>query len=181
MPDFNKPFLIFLILFAMTAISIGIIPTVLAYEGIENYYIRYDVHSSKNKITADNLIMIPAKNDFRAEKFSQQPITGILSAAPGESKSLIDKQIKEDALKTVLVEYGLKSLTSKDLDTIISYEGAIITPINIIKRTYSQEENTYAYTVQVEFSPIAFPNEWETLGMKYKIKAIVYDFFQLFK
>jgi hypothetical protein len=156
-------------------------PMVLAYEGIENYYLRYDVKSSQNKIIDDNLLMIPAKNDFRAEKFSQIVTTGVISAAPGESKESINKRIRNNSLKTILVNKGLKSVETKDLDTVVSYEGAIITPLNILKSTYNEKENSYVYEVQVEFSPIAFPDKWEKLNMKYKVKEIFYNFLEFFR
>ncbi len=181
MPDFNKTILLSTSLLILLVLSLGKAPIVKAYEGIENYYIRYDVKSSKNKFSTENLLMIPAKNDFRTEKFSQQSITGVISAASGILETSINKNIKEDALKNILVASGLKSITTKDLDTIISYEGAIITPINIIKNIYSQDLAQYQYTVQIEFSPIAFPDKWESMGVKHKIKGIITDFFQLFR
>ena len=64
---------------------------------------------------------------------------------------------------------------------MVSYEGAINTPLNILKNTYNEEQNNYVYDVQVEFSPIAFPDQWETLNMKHKIKKIFHDFLQFFK
>ena len=72
-------------------------------------------------------------------------------------------------------------MKAKDVDTVISYEGVIITPLNILKNTYNEDQNNYFYEVQVEFSPIAFPDKWETLDIKHRIKEIFYDFFQLFK
>ncbi|MCD4718333.1 MAG: hypothetical protein K8S13_00530 [Desulfobacula sp.] len=155
--------------------------TIHAYEGIETYYIRYDVKSSSNRIIDDNLMMIPAKNDFRAEKFSQISATGVISAAPGESKISVEKRIRDDSLKTILVNNGLKSVKTKDVDTVISYEGVIITPLNILKNTYNEEKSIFLYEVQIEFSPIAFPDKWETLNIKHRVKAIFHDFFQLFK
>ncbi len=152
-----------------------------AYEGIETFYVRYDVKSSSNKIIDDNLMMTPAANDFRAEKFSQITITGVISAAQNESQISDERQIKEDSLKSILVKNGLKSIKTKNYDTIISYEGVIFTPVKIIKKVYNKDQNNYSYKVQVEFSPIVFPDRWERLNMKYKIKKVVYDFFDLLK
>lgn len=170
--------------------ALGLIPlmililsviTASAYEGIETYYIKYDVKSSRNTIVDENLLMVPAKNDFRAEKFSQISTTGVISADPGESKISVEKQIRDNSLKTILVKHGLKSVKTKDYDTIISYEGVVITPLNISKNTYNEEQSTYLYEAQVKFSPIAFPDEWGTLDVKHKIKNIFHEFFQLFK
>ncbi len=166
--------MIFLIVFIHTT------PVIYAYEGIETFYIRYDVKSSKNTIVDAALLMIPAKDEFRAEKFSQITITGVISSHPAGGRVINDKTVREDALKTILVKNGLKSIKTKDLDTIISYEGVIITPVNILNTIYNKDGDNYSYEVRVEFSPIAFPDKWKTLDMKYKIKRTIYDFFDLF-
>ena len=181
MPDTYKRHLLVTLLIAPLMIPIVSSTAIQAYEGIETYYIRYDVKSSRNKITGDDLLMIPAKNDFRAENFSQISTTGVISAAQGKSKKSIEKQIRDNALKSILVKNGLKSVKTKDYDTVISYEGVIITPLNILKNTYNEEQDNFIYEIQVEFTPIAFPDQWETLNMKHKIKEIFYNFFQLFK
>lgn len=181
MPDTYKRHLLVTLLIAPLMLPIVSSTAIQAYEGIETYYIRYDVKSSRNKITGDDLLMIPAKNDFRAENFSQISTTGVISAAQGKSKKSIEKQIRDNALKSILVKNGLKSVKTKDYDTVISYEGVIITPLNILKNTYNEEQDNFIYEIQVEFTPIAFPDQWETLNMKHKIKEIFYNFFQLFK
>ena len=167
----------------LIAVSIGLLISnlIFADEGIKNFYIRYDIKSSYNKIIDDNLMMIPAKNDFRAEKFSQILTTGVISATPGESKISVKERIKNNSLKTILINNGLKSVKTKDYDTVISYEGVIITPFNILKTTYNEKQDNYFYEAQVEFSPIAFPDKWDTLNIKHKIKEMFHDFFQLFK
>jgi hypothetical protein len=157
------------------------IDTLHAGEGITAYYIRYDVKSSKNRVIDDNLLMVPAKNDFRAEKFSQFSITGAISAAPGGPKVSIEKRIRENVVKTILVNQGLKSIKTKDHDTVISYEGRIMTPLNILKNTYDEKNNQYVYDVQIEFSPIAFPDKWKTLNRYHKIKQVFDEFFQWLK
>ena len=182
MPKTHKQSLLISLIFLTPLLLFMVLNiTTHAYEGIETYYIRYDVKSSKNKIIDDYLIMIPAKNDFRAELFSQASVEGAISAAPGESKISIKKRIKENSLKTILKDNGLKSLKVKDYDTVVSYEGVIITPLNIIKNTYKEMQDSYYYEVRVKFSPIAFPDKWEKLNIKHKIKKIFHDFFQLFK
>ena len=180
MPDTYKKNLLITLLLVPIIMLITSIITTHADEGIKTYYLRYDVKTSKNKITDDDLLMIPAKNDFRTEKFSQISTTGVISAAPGESKIIIEKRIKNNSLKALLVDNGLKSVMVKDVDTVISYEGVIITPLNILKNTYNKDQDNYHYEVQVEFSPIAFPDKWEMLNKKHRIKKIFYDFFQLF-
>lgn len=181
MPDNHTPPLVCTWVLISLMVIMTVITAAPASEGIETYYIRYDVKSSRNKIVHDNLLMIPAKNDFRAEKFSQVTAAGVISAAPGDATPAIDRQIREDALKTVLVTHGLKSVKAKDHDTVVSYEGVMMTPLNILKTSYHEDLDRYAYEVQVVFCPIAFPDQWERLHMKHKIKAFVNDFFELFK
>ncbi len=125
--------------------------------------------------------MIPAKNEFRVENFSRFSTSGILFASSGESVLMLEKRIREDALKSILMDKGLKSVNSKDYQTVISYEGVIITPLNIIKKTYNKKQNSYFYEVQGEFGAISFPENWETLGLKNRIKNYFSEFFQLFK
>lgn len=180
MPDNCNQRLLYTLLPALLLFFFMPIITTHASEGITTYYIRYDVKSSKNRIIDDKLLMVPSKNDFRAEKFSQISTTGVISSAPGESNISIDKRIRANSLKTILVNNGLKSVKTRDYDTVISYEGVVITPLNILKNTCDNEQNSCFYEVQVEFSPIAFPDKWETLNMKNRIKKIFYDFFQLF-
>ncbi len=180
MPADYKCCLLYVLLFTTFSIWI-LIPATYPDEGINTYYIKYDIKSSKNTIVSDNLLMVPSKNDFRAEKFSRISVSGVISAAPGESDESAQKRIKENALKNILLNNGLKSVKTKDYDTVISYEGVVMTPLTLVKNTYVEEQSGYMYEVRVDFCPIAFPDRWETLNLKYKIKEIVYDFFQLFK
>lgn len=175
----NKLYLLYIFAIFFLICSSVLKSESIAYEGIETFYIRYDVKSSKNKIVDDNLMMTPAKNEFRAEKFSQIIIKGVISSTHNKSEASEKIQIKEDALKSILVKNGLKSIKTKDYETIISYEGVIITPVKIISKVYNKERNNYSYKVQLEFSPIAFPERWDELNMKYKIKKILYNFFEL--
>jgi hypothetical protein len=180
MPADYKRLLLCLWYFILSTIWV-FIPTTYPDEGIDSYYIKYDIKSSKNKVVGDNLLMIPSKNDFRMEKFSRISISGVISAAPGESNESTQQRIKENALKNILINNGLKSVKTKDYDTVISYEGVIKTPLTLKKNTYLEEQNEYVYEAMVDFCPIAFPDKWETLNMKHRIKEMVYDFFQLFK
>ncbi|SDT84581.1 hypothetical protein SAMN04487931_101310 [Desulfobacula phenolica] len=180
MPEYYK----YLLTYTMVMVQfffIAPISTINADEGIGKYYIRYDVKSSKNRITNDNLLMVPAENDFRAEKFSRISTAGLISTTPGESKTSIEKRIRENSLKTILANKGLKSVKTKGYDTVISYEGIIIPPLIILKNTYHEDQNKHFYEVQIEFCPIAFPDKWKNLNIKHKIKQIFYDFFQLLK
>lgn len=157
------------------------VPVLKAYEGIQKYYVRYEVKSSRNRIKNENLLMIPVKNEFRSEKFSHQIISGAISADSGFKNKHIDLIIQEDALKTILKNEGLKSVHIKDVDTIISYEGAILSPINILSKSYDPTENRYQYNLEIEFSPIAFPDQWKNKKNVHNLKSIISDFLELFK
>lgn len=150
-----------------------------ADEGISLFYSRYDVRSAKHSIIDDNLLMIPAKNDFRAEKFSLLSFEGVIKAEPGESKENLEKRIRETTIKTILKRHGLKSVKTKDYETVVSYEGVVKTPLTIIHKSFNTEENTYHYSAQIEFAPIAFPDKWPAKQKKNRIKSLFSDLIDL--
>lgn len=153
----------------------------ISNEGISIYYIRYDIKTVNNKIVKDNLLFVPAVDDFRVENFSVISISGAISAdAPAQQGSLEDR-IRNDALKNILVKNGLKSVKTRDADTVISYEGAMKSPFNIINKTYNKTNNQIIYHAQVGFSPLSFPDNWEKQGVKHKIRKIIQEFFNFFK
>lgn len=162
-------------------ISLSNTPLIHATEGIEQYHIRYDIKSSRNKIVSTHLSMIPAENEFRAENYSLKTASGAISAGPAEAEAAVEKRIKEDALKTILISEGLKSVKTRDYDTVTSYEGVLTGPVRIIKTTYQPDREIYAYEARVEFSPISFPDRWRTLKFKHKIKQGINSFFELFR
>jgi hypothetical protein len=160
---------------------LGIHGPVTASEGIDHYYIRYDIKSGKNKITEERLTMVPANNDFRVEDFSLSQVSNVISAGPGDSKQAIDTLAKEHALKTILEQKGLRSVKTQNHETIVSYEGMIITPVSLAVSAYDDILGGYKYTARIHFAPIAFPDQWETLKIKHRIKEFFHDFFLLFK
>lgn len=176
----QQPFNKSVIILCIVLLSAFPLP-ISAYEGLHRYYVRYDVKSSKNKIVDDHLLMVPAQNDFRAENFSVITVSGAISADPAGTDRSVANRIQEDCLQSVLVQKGLKSIKTKDTDTIISYEGVISTPVRISKNTYISHLNNFSYTAQVEFSPIAFPDRWDTLNIQYRLKKRLNDFFDLFQ
>ncbi len=162
-------------------LTFGINGPATAAEGIDHYYIRYDIKSGNNKITDEHLTMVPANNDFRAEKFSPSLVSNIISADSRESKQAIDKLAKENALKHLLEQKGLKSVKTHNNETIISYEGMIITPIALSVFAYDDDLGGYGYSARNQFAPIAFPDRWETLKIKHRLKEAFHDFLLLFK
>ena len=150
-----------------------------AYEGISSYYLRYDIQSHKNQLKEERLIMVPVEDEFRAENFSLCTISGTLSARPGELKPMIEKRVREQTLKSVLREKGLKSVKATNYDTIVSYEGVVMVPIQLEMMNVGKQE--IHFRAGIQFSPLAFPDRWETLQSKHRMKQAIQDFFLLFK
>ena len=97
MPKKYKKYFLYtlhMIIFTIWIASIHITPVIHAYEGIETFYVRYDIKSSKNRMTDSNLLMIPAKNEFRAEKFSQILVSGVISADSKLNQISVEKMVK---------------------------------------------------------------------------------------
>ena len=148
-------------------------------QGIRHYYIRYDLKSSKYRITDVNLLMIPSENEFRTEKFSYILTVNRISLTPGESAEDFNQKAKQAAIKSVLEKHGLKSVKTKDTDTVISYEGAIITPIQIIEKNCDTEASTCIVKSRLMFSPISFPDQWKKQKVTFRIKTFFKELFGL--
>ncbi len=182
MPKFlNYPILPFLIRIILLFFIVFIPSSVSCNEGIELYYIRYDVKTSKHQIIDTNLIMIPCENEFRAENFSIIQTYGAISATYNESENTLTKFAKENAIISLLRTNGLRSVKSKDYETVVSYEGAIRTPVIILEKGMGLKNNSYFVKIQANFSPVAFPDKWETLKTKNRIKEFFSNFISLFK
>ncbi|MCF8044361.1 MAG: hypothetical protein K9J83_00770 [Desulfarculaceae bacterium] len=155
-----------------------------ANEEIRHYYVRYDIKSSGNRLVDSNLTMVPAENEFRAENFSPVAAKGVISAVPGSSpETTVDRLTllaKRDALKRLLRDKGLKSVTSRDSDTVVSYEGAVKTPVKLVTRQYNKETGRFEASFQVVFSPTAFPDRWDELEFKDRVKQLFSDFLIFF-
>lgn len=150
-----------------------------AAEGISSYYLRYDIQSRRNQLKEERLTMVPVEEEFRAENFSLCTISGTLSPQSGESKPMLDKRVREYTLKSVLREKGLKSVKAMNYDTIVSYEGVVMVPIRL--EMTEGEEGEIRFRAGIHFSPLAFPDRWEALQSKHKMKQAIQDFFLLFK
>lgn len=181
MPIFFKNQIIFCAAMILLILAAGMPAITTASDGIDHYYIRYDVKSSKNKIIDERLTMVPANNEFRGENFSLLKISRAISADPGESPKTLDRLGQKHALQWILETKGLKSVKTQDHDTVISYEGMVITPISLVILPYDPDLGGYPYTAQIQFAPIAFPDQWGPLKLKHRIKEIFHDFFTWFK
>lgn len=151
-----------------------------SFQGISTYYIRYDVKFSNHKITDEKLTMVPAEKEYRAEIFSQVPVSHMISADLLESKQTLMTLAKKNAFIRLLQQNGLKSITTMNQDTIISYEAVVHTPVEVKIGPYGAAIGGYPYTAHIRFAPLAFPDQWESLRQKFKIKEIFDDFILLF-
>ncbi|MCP4722346.1 MAG: hypothetical protein GY860_23040 [Desulfobacteraceae bacterium] len=115
------------------------------------------------------------------EDFSSFSVGGVIDMTSAVSKNDLAKQAKISALKQILEKRGLKSVKTHNWETIISYEGIIITPVSQSILAYDDDLGGYGYTARIQFAPIAFPDQWETLKMKHRIKEIFHDFLLFFK
>ena len=149
---------------------------------INRYYIRYDIKSTGHQIFDAQLTMIPAPEEFRAENFSMSQFSGVLAAEPvGESRKALELRAKEDALKMILRTRGLKSVTSRDTDTVVSYEGVVRVPMGLWLSEYDDAVGGYPFTARVRFSPLAFPDQWGYLGIKRRVTDTIHNLFELFR
>ncbi len=150
-------------------------------EGITTYYIRFDLKSSRNRISDSRLTMIPAQKDFRAANFSYVPVSGFIQALPQDNTHTLENRAKKNAFIQLLEKKGLKSINTRDSDTIISYEGCVQIPVALHIFPYNDEQHGYPYNARVLFSPISFPDQWEPLYRKFKYNEILDNFFLFFK
>lgn len=166
---------ILLVLISLNPLSAGHL------EGIVTYYIRFDLKSARQRITGGKLTMVPAHEDFRAANFSYFPVSGIVPALPQEAAQTIEAKAKQNAFIQVLEQKGLKSVTTLNYDTIISYEGCVQVPVALFISPYDDKNKGFPYTARVLFSPLSFPDQWESLHRRFKIKALLDNFFLFFQ
>ncbi len=148
---------------------------------ITTYYIRFDLKSSSQRITDGKLTMVPAHEEFRAANFSYFPISGIIPALPQEMAQIIEAKAKQNAFIQLLEQKGLKSVTTLNYDTIISYEGCVQMPVALFISPYDDKNKGFPYTARVLFSPLSFPDQWESLRRRFKIKKLLDNFFLFFQ
>ena len=148
---------------------------------ITTYYIRFDLKSSSQRITDGKLTMVPANEEFRAANFSYFPISGIIPALPQEMAQTIEAKAKQNAFIQLLEQKGLKSVRTLNYDTIISYEGCVQMPVALFISPYDDKNKGFPYTARVLFSPLSFPDQWESLRRRFKIKKLLDNFFLFFQ
>jgi hypothetical protein len=148
---------------------------------ISTYYIRFDLKSSSQRITDGKLTMVPAHEQFKAANFSYFPISGIVPARPQEMGQSIEAKAKQNAFIQLLEQKGLKSVTTLNYDTIISYEGCVQMPVALFISPYDDKNKGFPYTARVLFSPLSFPDQWESLRHRFKIKKLLDNFLLFFQ
>ena len=179
-----------LFFFFTAAVILALTPLISQGKGVQKtYYARLDVKYTDNSIASDNLLLFPAENDFRAEKFTLVEQSGIALSSDKETKIDLKTEAKHDAIKRLLEEKGLKSIKSKTTKTnglyqnevVMSYEGAVKLPCQIIDISYDTAKNQCRVKLKVAFSAIAFPDRWQSLRIKQIIKQTFNQFILFFR
>ncbi|MCG8563717.1 MAG: hypothetical protein MI747_01395 [Desulfobacterales bacterium] len=147
---------------------------------VKTFYVRYDMKTEGHYPTRENLLMVPADQEFRGENFSVIQRRGVIPMTPQESKSSLELQARDTSLRETLRERGLKSVKSLNLVTIVSYEGLVRTPVHIHRVFDSTQTDVFGYKASFEFAPMAFPDQWRQLKNKYVIQKKLNDFLSLF-
>ncbi|MEA1969605.1 MAG: hypothetical protein U9N77_15470 [Thermodesulfobacteriota bacterium] len=155
---------------------------------IKIFYARFDIKYSNNTIEKSNLLIIPAENDFRAEKFTTMIISGHADYSTTNAKTDIKTRAKHNAVKALLEHHGLKSLKSKSSkinnffhnETVMSYEGAVKLPCQIVDVTFDKKHGGCRIKIKIEFAATAFPDKWRILQIKQKIEQTIDDILSLF-
>jgi hypothetical protein len=157
-----------------------------AGQEIKQYYIRYDIKSSNNRIVNSTILMVPGDTDFRTKSYRVWRIKGQTTAVPGNSTKQSLNRARENALKQLLEERGLKSVSTKTsvsagktaaMETVISYEGGFIAPIEVVEQGYDPQAQSFTAVFLVRFSPVSFPDRWKWLKFKTTIKSFFKDVF----
>lgn len=189
MPLIKKPALTLSAAALLVIVQILVSSPARASQGIGCYYIRYDIKSSNSRIVDSTLVMVPADQEFRTAVFSTQRAGGGTTAVPGDSAEQSLARARENALKQLLEQRGLKSVSTRSsvfsgktaaMETVISYEGAFIPPIEVVEQDYSPRTGSFTAVFLIRFSPIAFPDQWKWLKFKTRLKSIFQDIVSLF-
>ncbi len=162
------------------------IPAFAAPDGIDTYYVRYDIIYVNHRVADENLLMVPAQNEFRMEKFSQVRIAGVISMTPRESKNRLWTRARDQALKQLLRSRGLTSVETRNMATIVSYEGVVRTPVQIVpdaETAPAGPENppVFSFTAGTWFAPLAFPDQWQRRETKALMRKKIEGFLELIR
>ncbi|MBF0101689.1 MAG: hypothetical protein HQK77_12355 [Desulfobacterales bacterium] len=150
------------------------------------YYVNYETTTMNGILIYSHLSMIPITEEYRAVDFKKYTTDGVST-----SSSTMKPEISavHNAIANLLIEQGLKSVKSKKSivqqvinDQIqMSYQGVIQFPYDILHQKIDNEKETVNVSIMVWFSPIAFPDQWQKLFYRQKIKEHVKNVLDLFK
>ncbi|MBF0205237.1 MAG: hypothetical protein HQK67_13280, partial [Desulfamplus sp.] len=165
------------------------------------YYVRFDVKSVDNRIERSNLLIVPSNNEFRQEKFTLFLISGSADYSASGAKGLdIQTRAAHNAIKNFLETNGLQSVKSQSTtvnglahdntlehvrtmvndQTVVSFEGAVKLPYRMVKSSFDKEIGVYSVTIEIAFAPLAFPDKWEEMLLKYKMRSFFEEFKSFF-
>ncbi len=151
-------------------------PLAAALEPITIYHLRYDQIFLNNVLVKDNLVMVPVSKPPGRENFSPISITGVITMTVMESKIDLAARAKTGAFKKLLVNRGLKSLRSTNHQTIVSYEGLVNTPVNLIGK-HDVDAGLFHYRAAIDFYSLPFPGQPRRISPKAWIMEKFDDFF----
>jgi len=161
------------------AVSAGAAPTSI-------YYSKLYVQTTNGIITDSGLEMLPARSEFRMEKFSCFQVTGEIT---GDTTLDTLTEAKQNAISKILLAHGLKSVKSSRVlinsesrdKTILNYEGVVRIPCRVLEADFLENPTNRGVHMEVWFAPMAFPSEWSSLYWKALIKNAFLDAAAFFK
>ncbi len=182
-------------LYCLLAISQGCIPKTDSpfTQAQTMYYVRYDTFMVNNRSVRENLVMVPAYNEFRIKRFEQVRIQRRIPLSRSFQKEDLRTRALEAAIKHVLETKGLIYVTTLNTTTAVSYEGLVKTPFHIQSEVPGESKqdfppagdnanpSTFAYTARFDFTPLSFPNQWERQKHLDHLKQKISDLWEIIR
>ncbi len=147
------------------------------------YYARFSIASRNGVIVESKLEMRPTDTEYRMDGFERIQAVGIADPSAGLD---IASAAKHDAITRILTIHGLKSISAtgwmlnalSDDRVQMNYEGVIRYPLRIVEERF--EDGLYRSDLEVDFSPLSFPDRWSYLAVKYQFRETVRWLMHLF-
>ena len=153
------------IIVIITSLICALYPNILfSFENYNIFYIRADIKTSNGMVTKSNLIMNPYFENLSARKYLKYKIKG---HSDKDTKLNLKYAAEHNALFNLLISEGLMSLNSKRTlisglshqEIVVSYEGIIKYPYNILREGYMKNYKGYRVEMEVLFSKIKSPED----------------------
>ncbi len=150
------------------------------------YYAKFNDKVTSGILSATDLVMVPAENEYRTETFRCIKITG---TSDNHLNSNPENTAKRNAIAILLTRHGLRSVKNrKNLannrsfqdETVMSYEGVLKYPFKILNKGYLEDGKTYHIEMEFWFSPVAFPDRWSFLYYRNMVKNAFHEFISFF-